>query len=101
MFMCCPMLLHASVVFRAFVSAFIGYQPYMRLFLGMYMVRIGGKFFFSALFKRLVTRRYFQKAEQILADSGGQKFFDAPFVYIVYSRRDGLSNLGCCPTRQG
>ena len=69
--------------------------------LGMYMARIGGMFLFSALFKWLVKRRYVQKAVEMIADSGGQKFVEAPFENIVYSRRDGHSNPGYCPTRWG
>ena len=37
----------------------------------------------------------------MIADSGGQKFVEAPFENIVYGRRDGHSNPGYCPTRWG
>ena len=82
-------LVHASIdfVLRAFVAAVIGYQPYM--------------FLFSALFKWLLKRVYVQEALEMIADFCGQIFGDAPFENIVYSRREGHSNPGYCPTRWG
>lgn len=94
MFICCPMLLHASVVVRVLVSAFIGYQPYMRLFLRVYGAPADRTYYVTALFKWWVTRMYVPEAVQHQADLGGMELNGTPFVYIVYSRWDGLISLG-------
>ena len=72
---------------RIFVHAFTGVALLLELVLRKGFVPIGSRYFFTALYKRFVTRMYVHGDEELHADPAVNVFIGEALFYFVYGRR--------------